>query len=207
MPINEIHALEIKLEHRFSFNLGTNPRSEFEDPLEASDSAACDHEATRDEDGVEQVKGDLAVRCEPIEFGESAGVVGSDGRVQEVHGFEHVVVFLCTTFFGLEGCCVVEEFGVEGYEEFWVQLRMEVNYRTTARIIEILTSRGALFQETPGQDWMTSLQALRIYSLFTTSLNVGSACSCLGKVRTILNSPTTSVSEDEIETSNNRTRS
>jgi len=78
-PINEIHTLHVKLEHRLPLDLCPNPRSELEDAWEAGDSAARDHEATRDEDGIEEVGGDFAVGCEPLEFGQGARVVGCDG--------------------------------------------------------------------------------------------------------------------------------
>ena len=96
-----------------------------------------------------------------------------------------MVVLVCAMHVGLERRCVCEEFGVEDYEEFGIQLRMRVKIGLRVLLV-VLTSRGSLFQETPGQDWMTSLQALSIYSLFTTSLNMGSAFPYAGKVRTIL---------------------
>jgi hypothetical protein len=43
---------------------------------------------------------------------------------------EQMIVFFCATFFGLERCSVGDEFGVEGYEEFGVQLCMEVKIRS-----------------------------------------------------------------------------
>ena len=48
------------------------------------------------------------------------------------------------------------------------------------------TSKGSEFHEMPGHDWMTSLQALRRYSLLTTILNVGSRPSDVGTVRMML---------------------
>ena len=57
-----------------------NPRSEFEDAREAGDSAARDwYEATRDQDGVEEVGSDFTVGCKPLELGQGARVVGCDG--------------------------------------------------------------------------------------------------------------------------------
>ena len=41
-PINEIHTLQIKLEHRFALDLCPNLRVEFEDPREAGDSTVRD---------------------------------------------------------------------------------------------------------------------------------------------------------------------
>ena len=38
-----------------------------------------------------------------------------------------MVVLVCARLFGLERCCVCEEFRLEGYEEFGIQLRMRVN--------------------------------------------------------------------------------
>jgi hypothetical protein len=38
-----------------------------------------------------------------------------------------VVVLLYAMLFRLERCCICEEFRVEGYEEFGIQLRMRVN--------------------------------------------------------------------------------
>jgi hypothetical protein len=49
-----------------------------------------------------------------------------------------VVVLLCARLFGLERCCVCEEFGVEGYEEFGIQLRMRI--RIGLRVLLILIS-------------------------------------------------------------------
>ena len=54
---------------RSSFDLDPNPRGEFEEPAEASDSAVSDNGAT---DGVE---GDPAVGCEALEGGESETIV------------------------------------------------------------------------------------------------------------------------------------
>jgi len=54
----------LNLNIRFSFDLDPNPRGEFEEAFEASDSAARDNEATKYEDGVEGVEGGLAVGCE-----------------------------------------------------------------------------------------------------------------------------------------------
>ena len=48
----------------FSFDLGPDPRGGFEEAFEASDSAASNNDATKYEDGVEEVGGGLAVGCE-----------------------------------------------------------------------------------------------------------------------------------------------
>jgi hypothetical protein len=56
-----------------------NPRSEFEDAREAGDSTAHDQEATRDQNGVDEVRGDVAVGYELLELGQGARVAGCDG--------------------------------------------------------------------------------------------------------------------------------
>jgi hypothetical protein len=107
----------------------------------------------------------------------------------------------------LEGRSIREELGVEGYEEFGIQLCMRLRRDRYQFVFIGLTSRGSEFQEIPGHDWMTSLQALSIYSLLTTSLNVGSLFSCLAMVRTILNIRDASDGEEVMKTFNGRTRS
>jgi len=78
-PVDEIHALEDKLEHGLALNLGPAPRGELEEAGEASYGAVGDHEAPRNEDCVEEVERDLAVACEVFKSGESATIVGGDG--------------------------------------------------------------------------------------------------------------------------------
>lgn len=206
-PVDKIHALKIELEHGLALNLGPVPRSQLEEAGEASNGAVSDHEAPRNEDGVKEVERDFAVAREPFELGESVAIVGGDSGGQEVHGAEHVALLICTTLFGLEGRSIREELGVEGYEEFGIQLCMRLRRDRYQFVFIGLTSRGSEFQEIPGHDWMTSLQALSIYSLLTTSLNVGSLFSCLAMVRTILNIRDASDGEEVMKTFNGRTRS
>ena len=99
-----------------------------------------------------------------------------------------MVVLVCAMHFGLERPSVCEEFGVEDYEEFGIQLRMRVKIclRVLLILVRSTNLEGVVVPGDTGPRLMTSLQALSIYSLFTTSLNVGSAFLYVGKVRTIL---------------------
>mgnify|MGYP007051633634 CR=1 FL=1 len=86
----------------------------------------------------------------------------------------------------LESTLVIEEVLVVRDEDLGFDLN-QVHVRKGrlwARVI--LTSRGSVFHERPGQDWITSLHALKIYSLLMTILKVGSVFPSLGMVRTIL---------------------
>lgn len=91
--------------------------------------------------------------------------------------------------FGKEGGAVSEERGIEGEEDLGVELGVEGGVRSCGRVNReggLFTSSGSEFHEMPGQDWITSLHAFRIYSLMMINLNVGSIPSRWGIVRTIL---------------------
>jgi len=51
-----------------------------------------------------------------------------------------VVVLVCARLFGLQRCCVCEEFGVEGYKQFGIQLRMRVKVGLRVSMILICST-------------------------------------------------------------------
>ena len=66
-PVDEVHALAYEAVHRLPVDRRPRPVSQLEEAGEPGDGAPRDEEGARDEDGVEEVPGDLAVRGEALE--------------------------------------------------------------------------------------------------------------------------------------------
>lgn len=68
-PVDEVHALTHETVHRLPVDRGPGPGRQLEETREPGEGTPRHEDGTRDEDGVEQVPGDLAMGSESVEGG------------------------------------------------------------------------------------------------------------------------------------------
>lgn len=62
------------------------------------------------------------MRGEPLDFGHRHLIVRRNSRREQVHGRENVVLFSRARFLGLKLGGIFDEFGLEGDEDFGIEL-------------------------------------------------------------------------------------
>ncbi len=110
-PIDEIHADAVELVASFSVDGGLLDRFEFEEAWSSCDCTARHDERSRNEDGVEEVVSDLAVRLETIDGADGVGIVGVK-RVKEERdrGVDVGVKSVLCLFLGGKSISILGEF-------------------------------------------------------------------------------------------------
>lgn len=161
-PVDEVDAFEVELEDRLALNGHSCPRREFEETGEARDSTAPDHDRARNQDREHSVEIDLAMSNETVDLRERDAEVARDGGEEKVDRGGSVGLNVGAGLLRCEVCGVLQEGWVEGDEDVGIHLKVVYmsEWWKIERLEITLTSNGSEFQEIPGQDRMTSLQAL-----------------------------------------------
>ena len=185
--IDEIDTLEYKLVHPLATDARVLVVTQLEKTGQAGHCALDDKQCAGNEDTMKDLVSNLPMLRQPLESGQSSAIVGRDGVVEKLDRREQMSFTLATLLL-FQGSLVIQELLVIRDEDLGIKLKTVRCQRMEVEKCEVgdHTSKGSEFQETPGQDSMTSLQAFKMYSLLITILKVGSALSVLGIVRTTL---------------------